>query len=459
MPLVSLVNRSAIWSSPDPKVGRESPRSPAGLGIIVTVLEQLFVCLLLLSSMNVITSLTPSSGKHAAIKAAAAEVDTFSVTIEAGVYTLGGFLALLRWRRVLRAARTVWPLLALVALACLSTAWSIQPMVTLRRSAAMLVPTLIAIYIGERYSIEAFARLLARTMCLMMMLVLLLYIVAPGYVVDDTFGGAWRGLSTYKNTFGEYMAVAVLLLVLVRFHRISWARYVFVFIAAGLLLLSRSATALVCGVLGLAAIPLWRLVRSKQRIVGYFLLALLFSLTIYCALELPDPLFQILGRDATLTGRTRLWDILLPVIANRPMLGYGYGAFWNGLNTEVLSVWIAAGRLAPVADNGYIDLWLSLGAVGVGLFLYIFVQAFHRAIEYLRLEPEFIGVWPITYLCIFAADNISESALFTRGTFSFLVFAILATSLALHHKRLVTAALAVESQPFMLEESPSVISG
>ena len=62
----------------------------------------------------------------------------------------------------------------LQVLACISTTWSVQPTVTLRRSVSLLAATMIAIYIGERYSIKAFARLLAQTMCLMMMLVLAL---------------------------------------------------------------------------------------------------------------------------------------------------------------------------------------------------------------------------------------------------------------------------------------------
>ena len=101
-------------------------------------------------------------------------------------------------------------------------------MLTLRRSVLLLASTMIAIYVGERYSIKAFAHLLAQTFCLMIVLVLLVYLVAPEYVIDySAYGGAWRGLSTYKNTFGEYMAVAVLLLALVRFRRFSWLRYVF----------------------------------------------------------------------------------------------------------------------------------------------------------------------------------------------------------------------------------------
>jgi exopolysaccharide production protein ExoQ len=286
----------------------------------------------------------------------------------------------------------------------------------------------------------------------MMLLVLLFYSVAPGYVIDYSgYGGAWKGLSAYKNTFGEHMAVAVLLLVLIRFHRFAWARYVFLLIAAGLLFLSRSATAVVCGALSLAAIPVWRLMRGKQRLVIYLLVAVTFSLGMYWILAFPEAIFHVLGRDATLTGRTRLWAMLLPVIANRPILGYGYGAFWSGLKPEVLSLWIGAGRLVPVADNGYLDLGLSLGAVGVCLFLYVFVGAFRRAMQYVTWQHGFFGLWPVTYLCIFAADNICESALLTRGTFPFLVFAILTTSLWMNHKNFETAARIADHQRFMRE--------
>ena len=188
------------------------------------------------------------------------------------------------------------------------------------------------------------------------------------------------------------------------------------------------------------------------------LVAITFLLGIYWLLAFPETIFQVLGRDATLTGRTDLWSKLLPVIANRPVLGYGYAAFWTGLNAEVLNVWIGAGRLVPIADNGYIDLCLSLGGAGLALFLAVFTGAFRKAMEYLRSEPGFVALWPVTYLCIFAADNICESALLTRGTFPFLVFAIVTTSLGLSHRRAVTAVPMVDSQPFMWELNPPVIS-
>jgi exopolysaccharide production protein ExoQ len=432
---------------------------PAGPATLFRALEHLFVFLLLFSSMNVITAFMPASREQTEIRKYSADVDTFSVALEGAVYVYGAVLALTRWRRVLRAARIAWPLLALAGLACLSTAWSVEPMVTFRRSVSLLAATIVSIYLGERYSIKAFARLLAQAFCLMIALVLVVYSVAPEYVIDQSaYGGAWRGLSAYKNAFGEHMAIAVLLLVLVRFQRFGWLRYVFLPMAAGFLLLSRSATAVVCGVLGVAAVPLWRLMRSKQGRLVYPLAIMMFSLGMYCVLAFPEALFQILGRDTTLTGRTRLWGILLPVMANHPILGYGYDAFWAGLKPEVLSVWIDSERLVPAADNGYIELFLSLGALGVCVFLYVFVIAFRRATEYVSSEQDLISLWPVTYLCIFAADSICESELLTRGAFTFLVFAILTTSLAMSNRRVVTSVRRVEDQRFMPEYSPRLIS-
>ena len=422
-------------------------------------LERLFVVLLLLSSMNFFTALTSSPREPAKVKTFSADVDVFSVAVDGTVYIYGGILVLTRWRRVLRAAQTVWPLLALAALACLSATWSVEPMITFRRSVSLLTATTIAIYLGERYSIQVFARLLAKTLCLVMMLVLVLYCIAPEYVIDySAYGGAWKGLSRYKNTFGEHMAIAVLLLALVKFQRFDWLRYLGLLIAAGLLLLSGSATSLVCCILSLATTALWRLMRGEQRLLAYTLAALICCLGIYCMLSPPEPLFQVLGRDATLTGRTRIWTTLLPIIADHPILGYGYAAFWTGLKPELLSVWIGAGWPVPVADNGYIDLCLSLGAVGVCAFVWNYVRSLRSAIDYVRWEPRSAGLWPVSYLCFFALHSVSESTLLTSGSFPFLLFAILTTSLAVSRKYTVTCGRTINNQPFTWGYGPPVVS-
>ena len=418
--------------------------------MLFRILERLFVVALLLCSMQVVIGLTNPGLVKGASEVVSTDLHMSSIAIEGSVYAWGFLLFLLRWRRVIRAVQAVWPLAGFVALTSLSTLWSIHPSVTLRRSIILLIATLLAIYLGERYTMEKLARLIAQTLCLMMLAVIALYFVAPVYVIDHSVHvGAWKGLSAYKNAFGEYMAVAVILLLRVRFRHLDWLRYGFLLTAAVLLVLSRSAAALFCCVLFVAAMPLWRWIRleRKQRLVIYATAVLIFCPGMYFLATNSGFLFRMLGRDATLTGRTHLWAAALPAILKHPILGYGYDTFWAGLKGEALDVRIACGWLAALADNGYIDLSLSLGVLGVCIFLYVWARSFRNATGYIRMESGPIGVWPVTYLCFYALHNLSESTLLTRGTFPFLLFTMITTSLAVNRRRAAAVALSDREQP------------
>jgi exopolysaccharide production protein ExoQ len=407
--------------------------------VLARIHERLFVVLLLLASMQVVTALTARSVDRGDPGVVSTDVHMSSVAIEAGLYLIGAPLVLKRWRRVLQASRAVWPLIGLTALAPLSLAWSIHPILTLRRGALVVASTMFAIYLGERYSIENFARLLAKTFSLMMLVVVALFFIAPSYVVDySVHGGAWKGLSAYKNTFGEYMGVAVIILLLVKFRHFRWLRYVFLICAVAMLALSHSATAIACCVLSIAIMPLWRVtyVKGKQRWLAYTITIIVLLLAGVFAWSDTDLLFRIMGRDRTLTGRTQLWTAVLPAIWKHPFLGYGYGAFWTGLKGEALNIWIGLGSgwVAPLADNGYIDLCLALGLLGVFTFLLLLVHCVKNGISYLNSETQRIGLWPMTYLFFFVLHNFSESTLLTPGSFPFLLFATISTSVALNRR-------------------------
>ena len=408
--------------------------------MIFRLVERLFVMVLLLDSMHVILGLTSSSPPDASVLSG--ELHMSSIMSEAALCACGIMLALLRWRRMLGAMQSVWPVLGLTALASLSIAWSAQPDVTLRRSTLLVLSTLLAIYIGERYTLKQLARLLAQALCFMIVAVILLYFVSPAHVVDYSDGaGAWMGLSMYKNSFGEYMAVAVVLLLLVRFSRFDWLRYPFLIAAAALLVLSHSASSLVCCVVTIAAMPLWSWARLKrtQRLLVYAASAGIFLPGIYFIARHAGLLLQALGRNSTLTGRMQLWAALWPAILSHPILGYGYDTFWVGWKGEVLNVRIASGWPVLVADNGYLDLCLSIGLLGLAVFLCVWAHVLRRAVEYIRLTPAALGLWPVSYLCFFTLHNLAESTLLTRGAFSSLMFVAIATSLAVNRRRVITA--------------------
>lgn len=397
------------------------------------VIERIFVFVLLLSSMTVVDALTrPAHTQGRDPDVISTSVPLLTVAIESGIYACGALLVLMRWRRVVRAACTVWPLVALALLAIISTAWSDAPLLTVRRSVFLLGSSFIGIYLGERFSMEQLARWLAQALCLLMMGSIFLYCVAPASVIDYTaYYGAWKGMTINKNTFGGYMAIAVVALLLVRFPHFRWLRYVFVLMAAMLLLLSRSATSLVGCILIVSMMPLWRFIHiyEKARRVAYVIVALATCAGSYFIWIDRALLLRVLGRDFTLTGRTDLWLLVLSAIYTHPILGYGYGTFWSGMKGEVLNIYIASGWLPMGAHNGYLELYLSFGILGLPLLLYFLVRSFRMAKDYVGSNEGRLSLWPISYLLLFLFHNCFESHLLETRSLEFLILTAITTSL------------------------------
>ena len=133
-------------------------------------IERLFLIVLLLSSMGAVDALTrPYLGARDP-NIISTDVPRATLVVETVIYLWGALLIWNRRRRVMVSVRMVWPLFAFVALAPISTAWSIEPSLTLRRGILLLASTVVAIYLGERYSVETLARVLTQALCAMMLL-------------------------------------------------------------------------------------------------------------------------------------------------------------------------------------------------------------------------------------------------------------------------------------------------
>jgi O-antigen ligase len=74
---------------------------------------------------------------------------------------------------------------------------------------------------------------------------------------------------------------------------------------------------------------------------------------------------EALGRDSTFSGRTLIWQVAWEYVAPRPLLGYGFGATTYGGFARTILQWL--GVDSP--HNGYLDLTLSIGIVGLLVFV------------------------------------------------------------------------------------------
>jgi O-antigen ligase len=361
------------------------------------------------------------------------------VLTQAALYGIGGCLILTRWRRVFGAARFVWPLVALTGWAMVSTLWSEVPFVTLRRCVLLAAVVLVGIYLGEKYDTESFACLTAGALSVAAVLPLVFFAVASRYVVDPDHPGSWRGLAEQKNAFGMQMALGALLLLFIRFHRLKPLRYLLLLMASGEMILSHSMTSV--GAFGLVLLTIPFLfaarLRQRQRILAYIASAFVLAIIAIVFIAFYRQLFELLGRDTTLTGRTQVWSALLTAIAHRPLLGYGFSSFWTGLRGESLDLMIASGWVVPEAHNGYLELVLGLGPLGAILFVISLGYFVRNGLEYFTCHRDAASLWPLAFLSYYLFHNLAESDLMNNGAFlGWTLYVTLSTSLALHHHRL-----------------------
>jgi exopolysaccharide production protein ExoQ len=77
---------------------------------------------------------------------------------------------------------------------------------------------------------------------------------------------------------------------------------------------------------------------------------------------------RFFDKDPTLTGRTYLWQRASDLIAEKPVLGKGFDAFWVQGNTDAEGLWRYAGITSREGfnfHNTFIDILVQLGWFGL----------------------------------------------------------------------------------------------
>jgi exopolysaccharide production protein ExoQ len=335
------------------------------------------------------------------------------------VYGLTAGLAAYRWRAMAR----VWlPMILvglLMVLAWFSSAWSIEPDVTSRRVTALVFTSLFGVYLGARWSWTEFVTLIA---VLGFMLAIGSYAVCIGYptmgVHHDVNAGDWRGLWFEKNTMGAIMAVGVLASVSTALtrptERLRWRLNAA--LCLGLVIMTRSGTALITIGLIFGATTALALMR-RGPVVGVITLfgagLLVFGAAVAQTLA-PGVFLTALGKDPTLTGRTDIWAAILRQASARPWLGFGYGAFWEKTSAPAAFIRAETGWMVPSAHNGWLDILVQLGAVGVAVCAVLLVVTYSLAL--VRALNSRDGDWAVIYLSIFLVTAFSESVLMSRNS-------------------------------------------
>jgi exopolysaccharide production protein ExoQ len=325
---------------------------------------------------------------------------------------------------------TSFPILALLLFPV-----SQQATRTISSGAFLLAVILLTYYIMSRYQFDELLELFLILGTGTIFASIVFALALPQYGLDRMGGHstAWKGVFSAKNYLGD-LAVFFLTMAVSCRGRTSFLRsvrasqIVFCLVAIAF---SRAATAyLLTGIYVVYFVIMNTLHRFRKK--DYFVLCILLlgtlSVVVVLIVAAPDLLLSVLGKDSSLTGRTGIWSAVIDSISRRPLLGYGYQAFWLGLEGESYRVILAVSWLLAQAQNGFLDVTLEMGGAGLAIVLLVFAFAFRdagvclfrsRDHAQLRAVEWYLAVVILTLIC-----NFDESFLFEPKHLGSMIFVI-----------------------------------
>jgi len=330
-------------------------------------------------------------------------------------------------------------LIVILAICSLSILWSVAPDQTERRIVAIAFTTLGGLALGARFRWGEMAEVMATAFAILALLSFLAGAFIPSLGrMPNIFPGAWRGLWAEKNALGGNMTIAFVVFVAAAFlaprRKILWGG--FALLALLLVLLSTSKTSLVSLLLGVCAIgfvalarrgPIMGVISSFGAVVAIFaVLAFMFFAA--------DVAFAVLGKDATLTGRTNIWQGVLYEIHKRPLLGYGYGAVWDDRSGWGPVYWITkiAGFRAAHAHNSWLEQWLGLGLVGLVAWSLFFASTLAKTVWAVFTHKGALLVFP--FLIVYGLMTLTESVALDYNDMRWVLFVAYAVRLSIPSK-------------------------
>lgn len=364
-----------------------------------------------------------------------------------------------------------WPVLALSLFAFLSAYWSDDPSLVIRRAGTVTLSTLFGIYLVGRGDFGWLVATLVKIFAIASIASFFAIVFLPqaATVTGDYYTHAWRGAFTDKNELGMVCGEALIFSVYAWRARLG-PRWIAGFtIAAYLVLLagSQSKTPIVFMTAALYAAFVVMALRRRSAaglITGYALIVFGVAAAGLLSVGWKDVL-EALGRDPTFTNRTRIWQLALEYIADRPWFGYGFGAFWREQSDTTQIFWTSLGFKTPHAHNSWLEMALGIGWVGVGVAALSWLAVFYRTLRVVAAPHAEHVAFCLALLAAIFFENMSEYEFFRAGRLMWALFVAvlvyLGREVAIYRASRAgarRALVAVRARPLILAAARGVVA-
>jgi O-antigen ligase len=352
------------------------------------------------------------------------------------VAVLSGLVVLAALSLVSQPERVEWrgvlpiSLIALFALMTVSIIWSQYTWATAAGIAYALAYAFLGVYIALVRDLIQLVRSVGNALRVVLTLSFALEVLS-GVLFDTPFawigisgnlasGGPVEGLAGTRNAFAFLAALAVLSFwIEYRTRSVSRTLSAYSLILAGAaIVFARSPVSLLVLsavlIAGLALIVIRRQQAVARRATQGVLVV---SALVLAALawSFRGPIIGLVDAAADVSERTSVWNAVGDLVAQQPVIGWGWVGMWPPTVFPFSSVLSSSGTAPESALNAYADIWLQLGLAGIIALLAALGLAFVRAWLVASERRSTVYVWPALTLVLLAATSATESYLLYEG--------------------------------------------
>jgi exopolysaccharide production protein ExoQ len=380
------------------------------------------------------------------------------------VFTVFSLVVLTRhWKRMAALLTKDWLLYCFIAMAIASLLWSSSPDTTNYDLKYLIRGAIFSTYLSIRYSSKGLIQVLLWATGTAMLLSVGFGLLFPAYSLQQD-GTAWIGIFGHKQGVGSYMGLTITLFLVSIFdqQRYRWLAVMGLALAFVLVLLSESKAGLVLCSFSFLLTPLYKISKQGKYRGVLMMIALILSCVVAALviINLEAIVVGWLGKNLEFNGRLPIWILAIGKGLEQPWLGYGYHGFWtsDASDTILFNTWIGLEKgfklrdAIPNAHQGFIDLFLQLGLVGIALFFTSFIVVLKRATDLLLLTRAVEYFWMLLFLAYFLIINLVESGVILEQSIAWIIYSSVSLSSAIEYRQFRKARCA-SSEPVLSSAS------
>lgn len=302
----------------------------------------------------------------------------YTLLLAAGVIVL--MRRRLKWQEIFSQNAWVW---LYFVFGVLSFFWSDYPFVSFKRwIKAFGNVVMVLIILTEERPYEAFGAIIRRFAFLLLPLSVLFIKYYPNLGKTYHFSSGmpmYTGVASGKTGLGQICLLSGIYftwnLLFNRWEKIELDRklhfsiyFIILLIIAWLLYMANTRTSLVCLLVAICLLLIGRqpvMALKPRRILTFCITCVVLYGIMDLAFDVERTIITMLGRRPDLTTRVPMWDDLLSM-AKDPIFGFGFEGFWLGARRQIM---IERWSIGMNAHNGYLEMYLNLGLIGLCFIL------------------------------------------------------------------------------------------